>query len=284
MKIVVTVDSLDLGKTAATLAARLAFAHPQVYELVHVVEPLSLLSLASAAPNPDAVVGLVAAAVTTGERALTSCRETLLSKVNAEVRTTLRQGGVASELIQTAADRGAVLIAAGGARRGVWHHAAHGSVIHKLLARAPSSLLLAKNDLVPDRPLRAVFATDHSPYAGRCADLLAEMAPQGLGTLTVFTAIPAKIHDPLVRGWLPEHAADANRRVMTRLEGLHCEMTSRVGKEPAIGSIMQVLDDENADLLILGAQGHGWFHRAFIGSVSHALATQESRHLLVLRP
>ena len=53
---------------------------------------------------------------------------------------------------------------------------------------------------------------------------------------------------------------------------------------PVETAIETVMREEKADLLIVGAQGHGFLHRITAGSISFHFALRSPFHTLILRP
>lgn len=294
MKTIIAVDLVDRGITASTLTARLAFAPPRSFDLVHVIEPLPWFYYGEISPDATVLTRVLEDQESSGKSALEECRNSLQRLDIGSVQTMLLRGNAAGELLRAADTAKAGLIAVGGPHRGVFERTMLGGVSQKIVSAAACSVLLAKEEPLSDRPLRALFATDHSPYADRCVDLLAQMAPRGIGELIVFsayspdyaaalaTSVDKIVHD--VRGWVAEKVGEANRAVVTRLGALPCKLSSRVAEGPPVASIKAALAETGADLLIVGAQGHGFLDRLFVGSVSHALATKGDHHTLVLRP
>jgi nucleotide-binding universal stress UspA family protein len=293
MKIIVGIDHSQAAERAASLAARLGFRDPML-RLVHVVADLEAYGFASELPPaPELIDRLMREQIDSGRRRLAECTEIATAAARGgDVSSVIRRGHVANELLETARDEGSELIAVGSGKTSA-EALLLGSVSRKLLSASPQSLLIAKDRPLGPGPLRAVFATDHSPYAQKCAELLARMAPRGLGHLTVVSAYPKQLVDVMrsvvehfradVDSWVEKSLDEENKRVARDLKDLHCEITTRVLGRAPDAAIQQAAIEADADLIILGAQGHGAWHRLLTGSVSYRVAVETDRHVLILR-
>jgi nucleotide-binding universal stress UspA family protein len=192
------------------------------------------------------------------------------------------------------ADRcGASMIAVGSSGKTPGQAAFIGSVGRGLVISARQSVLIAKGEVAPTGPVRAVFATDHSGYANRCLQLLKHMTPCGLSHLTVVTCyekgylepvrelLPGYIEDP--DAWITRGLEACNRKALQELEPLGCSLEARVIDARANAGIGRVMQETGADLLIVGAHGHGFVERLTVGSASLHQAVVEPYSVLVLR-
>jgi len=146
--------------------------------------------------------------------------------------------------------------------------------------------------------VRAIFATDHSPYANRCVDTLIHMAPRGISHITILTAYPEKklmrigqglpdltaAPETAVHQWLTEQNYEVVRRLSPLLEAAGATCASCVSRAPVNEAIAYAMEEDDAELLILGARGHGFIDRVTLGSVSFHQAMATPHSLLVLRP
>jgi nucleotide-binding universal stress UspA family protein len=222
--------------------------------------------------------------------------EDLLREKQIAYQSQLRWGSVPDHLIQLAAEEGADLIAVGSSRKGELGSLFLGSVSRSVLTGSPVSVLVAKHRPYHSDGLVAVFATDHSDYSKRCVDELIRIAPSGIRRIVVLTAneLDATKVGTLVHG-LPELANEAERWITDRLRlenGRICERLTAicpvcevaVKEMPVEEAIRSTMKEHGADLLILGAQGHGFFERLMLGSVSFRQAVAEEYSVLILRP
>jgi len=205
-------------------------------------------------------------------------------------------GHPASALIEAADQLGASLVGAAATKFGPIRCAVFGSVCRALTIGAHQSVLIAKDMPTPDKPLTAVFATDHSTYCDKAIDALYQMNPMGIQKLVIMSAVAPKGYDELWASYgLPESeqatltlnrekVTQRNAAIAERFRGLNMETSVAVIDKPVRDGINEVMADNNADLLILAAQGHGFVERMTIGSVSLHEAVAEPHSLLILRP
>ncbi|MBC8135777.1 MAG: universal stress protein, partial [Fibrella sp.] len=145
--------------------------------------------------------------------------------------------------------------------------------------------------------VRAVLATDHSPYMNRCIDLLLRFRPQGLEHITVLTAYPEDSLDSIqsylpnlavspaaaIRRDLEERNHSLVRRLTDAFRPLSTTVSSQVSGEPVECAITRTMEVTGADLLIVGAQGHTLMERLTLGSVSFRQAMTAPYSVMILR-
>ena len=298
MKIALGVDSRtpEANAPIVSLLKRLAFEGAEV-EVLHIVPPpvfpggemLPVLSGVAAQfyeshEWPDA--GQVVADVAKELGAVYPVTETLLN------------GSPAHGFLAAAERSQASLLALNASHDPAWKSAFVGSVARTAVLEAKESLLLARPSVLTDRPLHAVFATDHSPYADRCVALLGTLLPQGIAELTVLTAFPVAA----MREQLAQHGVEGitqgdqlehglvvrNADTIARLDAAFGDsapvMQSRVLDKPIDTAITETMTETHADLLILGAHGHSFMERLVAGSVSFRHALSSPYSVLLLRP
>lgn len=173
-----------------------------------------------------------------------------------------------------------------------------GSVARGLVLGARQSVLLAKpNDIPADQPVRAVLATDHSDYANACWEHLMRFWPRGISHITILTSYPEdrlKAMEPM----LPPMAVSATQAMHDQLSARNTALATRLAEcfHPACTTITSVISTlpvheaiaeqmkaDNADLLILGARGHGLFERLALGSVALKESLTLPQSVLVVR-
>jgi len=207
-------------------------------------------------------------------------------------------GNAAVALMDRADQTQVDLIAVNGSpRRSLLDVLLTANVARDIVVGAQQSVLIARPGCDTARPIRAVLATDHSLYANRCVELLGRFAPAGIGHLTVLTAYP---NDQIqrLRTLIGEMAVDpaeavrdhlcARNALVTDILSHHLApgttFTSRVTPEPVQQAIAQTMAEAEADLLILGAKGHGFVERLLLGSVSFRHAVMNVPYsVLILR-
>lgn len=292
LKTVIGVDLGSLYAPALELAKRLEIPQ-QEFDLVHVVEPL---------PSYTPVFGPVAMTAVNwmgklreaGDAETKRAMEAACER-GAACKTFVIDGSPAASLIEHADVTKADMIAIGSARHDRVSAALFGSVGRGLTVGAKQSLLISKGDEVTGAgPLSVVFATDHSEYASRCLDLLISWAPQGIKKATVLSAYDldeaaaSRLQASLenvgadVERWVYEQMRSRSEEVAGKLAGLGIETDVAVERGHANEVIRKGMAS-GADLLVMGAQGHGFLKRLMIGSVSLHQVMNEPHPVLVLR-
>lgn len=214
---------------------------------------------------------------------------------SAEVEKKMIPGDPLRNLLDVADTEQVDLIAVGTQKKSSLQAMLMGSVTRGLLTASTHSFLAAKECATKDGPLTAVFATDHSDYADRAVDLLVRLAPKGIGRLVVLAVIDGKAQrafksfhsDPElttnVDMWAEGRLEHENLSVCRKLQGCIPTCDERVEHGDVNQTIRKTMEAEHADLLILGAQGHGFIDRLKSGSVSFHQVVAENYSVLVLR-
>jgi nucleotide-binding universal stress UspA family protein len=187
------------------------------------------------------------------------------------------------------------LIVVGTHRRNTAQAMFLGSVSRALAIGSECSVLVGKGDIRHDRPLKAIFATDFSDYANRSLARLIELHPQGISTIDVLTAYEindyeaALLHMDLpklggmVDEWLEDTLCDRGNKVKAQLQAAGYTSSVHLRKGRPNQVIASAMEELEADLLIIGAQGHGFLERLLIGSVSLHQVVTEPYPVLLLR-
>ncbi|MBC7659714.1 MAG: universal stress protein [Chitinophagaceae bacterium] len=166
-----------------------------------------------------------------------------------------------------------------------------GSVGRKTIIHSPISVLLARTSDKPLHTLKVVLATDHSAYANDCLELLRKFSPRGFDQLVVTTVLPAQVSAMASSTFTKEDAAasykrglyEANGALIGKMKDLCGSCFSRVEEGDVCEVLSRVMLEEKADMLVLGAQGHGFADRLLIGSVSLKMAAIEPKSVFILR-
>lgn len=298
MKVICGVDTSKESAKALELSVRLAFPRP-AFELIHVIERLSPFIYGEFSSGTDFITQVLATQHEVAEKALSGAKKILGDFLqqqgvgNTSIVELLREGTIATELAVTAASNHADLIAIGHTTRTRVEGALYGSVGRKLAVTAPCSILIARDKPVKKSGLRAVFATDHSPYANKCIELFKQNRPAGITDLTILTAYSfatealvaasATALESKAKEWVEAGLERENQEVIKRLSDTPCILRSCVAAGDITTAIEDTMRKVEADILILGAQGHGFIERLMLGSVSFHQAVDGKHHTLIMR-
>lgn len=288
MKVVLGIDNEGSANAAVCMLDSLGFPNLTV-DAVHVLERLGGLGWSSVEPK-DRVARYLRDQEVTAEAALARAVENLKER-KFTATPHLLSGFVGNRLIEFATESAADLVALGATEPEEAPFS--GTIAKKILIGARQSVLVAKGAPFTRKRLTVVFATDHSEYSARCATRLLSLAPQGIERLVVLTAYPKDLIRSMeaalpnvksdVASWVEQGLRQSNAKFLEALRPLAPTQISRIEARPVVEAIDCAMQEEKADLLILGAQGHGFIDRHILGSVSMHVATARPHSVLVLR-
>ncbi|KXK12986.1 MAG: universal stress protein [Fimbriimonadaceae bacterium] len=291
VRIVAGID--DHHENALSFLDRLRFASADV-RLLYVIESLMPdKSFPDLGPNHP--LSVLMAEIEQQSEAKLAAAAAMLAPTGYPVQTELRKGDSARCLIEFASSWPADIIAVGSAQKGQWGSLFFGSVTKALTAGAEQSILIAKSPPRDQAGVSAVLATDHSPYCDACIERFFSWEANGVRRMTVLTSLdrgtapqqvgPAEASERLT-GSLPDvkdqlRARNEELCLRFRSEGIECE--SVLVEDHPQSAIAQTMSDTEADLLLLGARGHGFWDRIRLGSVSHYQVVATPHNVLVIR-
>jgi nucleotide-binding universal stress UspA family protein len=292
------VDAADEFKPVLYLLNALGF--PQAHlTLVHAANPQWTYTPALPV-DPMVITDLTTEVENVGRRALDEARD-VACRIGLPTKSMLTFGSPAEVLTKEAEAEHADLIAVCATHHGMWSTSFLGSVSRVLTTSSPVSCLVAKGGpklAKPNftRPLKAVFATDHSAFSERCLEWFLKAKPEGIGAIHVVSAYDLTDYEedtlnrnlPVLGGnvveWVEETVEANNRRVADRLEQVGYKVTHEAVRGRPDDALREAMQDSHADLMIVGAQGKGFLERALIGSVSLHQVVSEPYPVLVIRP
>jgi len=294
MKIVLGIDREGAYESALHWLLRLRFQESEVI-LTAVLEPLRPPLAGILAPLPEDM--LLQSAQAQEEAAVRAIQHAqgLLEGAGIPTSHQIRRGHASAELLRVAEESRADLLALGSTGKRGWRAWLLGSVGRAAVTHAHQSVLIAHHPPTSDRPLQAVVAADHSDYNRRCLQRLIQFAPRGIQKLLLTTAfeLDSEMLEVLTRStpalkemgnqWIIEQLHERNRELCEQLRPLGAGCESLVVEGATIPALRAVLDETDAELLILGAKGHSLIERLTLGSISHHFATAELYNLLILR-
>ncbi|MGV3617891.1 MAG: universal stress protein [Fimbriimonas sp.] len=294
MRALVGIDDFGTSDKALRLVAKLGIEGLET-TLAHCVESVLPDGTFPELGTGHALARMVRDREVAGEKALEKARQALEARgIAAQVR--IEHGSPSVCLLRVSDEIAADLTVVGCSNKGRWGSWFFGSVSQAVVSGARRHLAVAKSEVPDDRPLTAVFATDHSPYANRCLDAFLDMGAKGIGRVHVLTAnqIDAGMAAMLVNGlpdlavdaerWVSENLLQRNQGIADRLQAKGVEASPMVIDGHPNQAIHQAMEETGADLLVLGAQGHGFIERLTMGSVSFYQAVSERHSVLILRP
>lgn len=272
MRVVVGVDSAGHWRAPVALLQRLRL--PDVKPiLVHCVEPLPAIGMFPEAIDQAAVFTMEKGREDLGRQILAEAHQAL--GMGSEER--LEFGTPVHTLLHAADESGAKMIAVGSEEKGSWGSMFLGSVGKGVLIGAQQSILFGKGQIPTNGPVTAILATDHSPYVDRGIDWLLDNLPRGIGKFIILSAVEDGSEDVA-------RAEKANHDLAIRFAQHGLGAHGEVAKAHPAEAIKKAMERHNADLLILGAQGHGFLERLRVGSVSFDQVINSPHSVLVLRP
>ena len=206
-----------------------------------------------------------------------------------EVRTVVRSGSPAWELIRKADEWQADLLVVGSQGRSALGRLFFGSVSQKVVTEARCSVRVARGSVrEPEAPVRVIIGIDGSGYSDAAANEVARRPwPEG-SVVKVISAVrlpftpteetrslPDSYYSQLAKTET-EKAQTAITRAVARLQKGEANQ-SGIESEVILGDAREVILDEaarwGADLIVLGSRGLGGFKRFLLGSVAQGVAS-----------
>ena len=291
MKILVGVDTAHHYQSTVNLAVRLQVPEPE-WTVAHSVEVhMPIVAYGSAAESAYREE-FVQVANVAGENALDDARH-YMHHLGFEPEVVLLAGGAAEALAHFADDAKTDLIVVHSERKGRLGSFFLGSVSRGLAIVAHQSVLISKGQISPTGPIRAVFATDHSEYANRALQKLIDLKLglshiEVISVLHIGSKVPVDQPDPIYSSVSVEEALWQEAKVKTDavvaklIEAGYSANGKTVDAHINEGLHKAMLESQ-AELMILGAQGHGVMHRVMLGSVSLHQVVVEPYSVLILR-
>ncbi|WP_158409254.1 universal stress protein [Fimbriimonas ginsengisoli] len=293
MKAVVGIDLNGAYKPAIKLLARFRFEKPES-TLAHFVNPVPAYFPMDVVAAGQLQSDYVKALENAGRIALDASKDEACMR-DLKPRCTLRFGPAATGLSDIADQTHSDIVAVGAGQGSLWSTSFLGSVSRGLAIGCHASILVSKGPIRDGAPLKVVLATDHSPESERWIRKFLSWHAKGISEIHVVTAYQISDHEAhilqanlpalggMVDTWIEDHLQSLNDRLVAKLQAAGYVATSRVGAGTANDVIRQAMQDTQADVLVIGAQGHGFAERLFIGSCSMHQVVAEPYPVLVVR-
>ena len=294
-RVLCPIDFSDFSRRALDYAVTLARWYGASVTALHVRSPMVTTSAALAPYAPVETVPLP-----TGD--LEAVRRQIAAFVPPAVHTHLAidpqavEGDPAREILAEATS--ADLIVMGTHGRSGFERLVLGSVAETVLRKAPCSLLaipfpvIHAAGTVPVLFRRIIAAVDFSQVSMRALNEAACLAAETDAHLTTLHVVEVPEHLALwidrvdgighVRAW-----AEAAERHMRDSIGAETREYARVDQRVETGKayreILRVAEERHADLIVIGAHGHGVIERLFVGSTAHHVVRRAACPVLVVR-
>lgn len=289
MEAVVAVDLMEAYVPAVGLFKALAFPSPSL-SFINVVEPVlpdsSFPELSAAQPLTQIIDDLQAAGQEALERAV-------LDWPGATRHVVL--GHAASSIIEHADKQHAEVVVIGSQRKSLLESLFSGSVAQGLTSHCPKSVLIGKVPVKADAGLTVVVTHDLSDYSTRAIEKFINMNPQGIARIVLLTADTT---DPSIVAVVeridPAMAGETHDVIKASIDQGLVDMASKLSRicpqvETVVseGDVNKVIDetmkDVSADLLVLGAHGHGIVERLMVGSVAFHQVVRTTHNVFLVR-
>lgn len=298
MRILVATDGSSYSEQA--IKALLALGPPSDAEVsvLHVVEPLHYI-INPAPPPPYHIEWhrveheLKVEAEETSARAIGQAQQ-LFESAGIGVKSMVREGHPANEIVKTAHETDADLVVVGSKGLTDSQLALLGDVAQKVARYAPCSVLIVKPAKRPARPgaLKIVLATDGSENAREAARFLSSFDLSGDTQVAVLQAVQqprglslsasARLVLEQMRQTRLHDAEDMARATLEFLTtGAQTTTVIREG-DPA-EQILGTSSKLDADLIVVGSKGLSGIKLFLLGSVSQKVCRYADRSVMVVR-
>lgn len=293
MKALIGIDNQGAWTPAVQLFAALRFPTPEV-TLLHAVEATTPLVPIGIESSVEAQSEYHKVLQNLGLAALDHAKDACCAR-NLRTKGQMVFGGAPHSLTFAANEKDVDLVAIAAHPRSRWNPSFLSSVTRALAIDCDRSVLIAKGTIPEGRKLRVVLATDHSQYASRWIERFLRLHSAGISEIHVVAAYNLSGHEKEIlksnvpaaetntEDWLRRQYEERNDTLIARLAEAGYAAFGHVVKGTAEDAIRQTMQSTQADLLVVGSQGHGFAERVFIGSVSLHEALYEPYPVLIVR-
>ncbi|WP_161604438.1 universal stress protein [Roseiconus nitratireducens] len=140
--------------------------------------------------------------------------------------------------------------------------------------------------------MKVLLPSDGSQDSMEAARFVAELA--AVNELDIHVVTVSEPHpgfsDSVSQHWMSEWASKENKRVdrlhgelMTVLSGVCSNVSMSRRHGPIVDSLLDEIDETQADLIVVGARGHSMIRRVLLGSTSESLATYADCSVVIVR-
>lgn len=288
------VDFSDTSRRALQYAAALAAWYEARLTVLHVMRPEGDVPIGAGLGE-----GAVALPAPTAEQVLSHLAREVAALDTAPADPALRiaSGPPHQQVLEQIAALGADLLVIGTHGRSGFQRLFLGSVTEKLLRTAPCPVLTVSPGSSPGRqPVlfkQILCPTDFSPTAARAVAVALDLGRQADGCVTLLHAIeyldPEAAEEPMdvqVRAYRERLIDQFRQRLHAQAEGepqTWCEIREVLAVNRAYREILDRAAAMPADLIVMGAQGHGGVELMFYGSTTQHVVRRATCPVLTVR-
>jgi nucleotide-binding universal stress UspA family protein len=289
--IVAATDFSSFSERAVQRAAHIAKQHNAEMHLVHVVRPLDLYPGLTLAPDESSQHDQVLQQAE--QTRLDAMASSLTQQFGIRIHTVTRLGRAHAEIVAYAQEVSADLVVAGSRGESTLMDLFLGSTASRLLKVATCPVLIVKKPA--DEPYRQVVAAvDFSPVSAAVVSHAISLADGArvdtlhvLGSEVEQRLRKAKFVQIDITDWLARLRTEAEKQLDALLASI--ERGSAVGRLVKPGfppaAICQCIEEQHADLVVLGRHGHGGgLQDWMLGSVSKDVALAAACDVLLIGP
>jgi nucleotide-binding universal stress UspA family protein len=293
MKAIIGIDAQGAYKPALHLYRNLGFQNAAT-TLVHAASAVLPMVPVSFLASMEVQTDYARVVENVGRTALEDAKSYACG-LDINCKTRLVLGSPADVLCHTAEASQADLVAVSATHHGKWSSSFLGSVSRSLAIACPASVLIAKDPEPTPRRLNVVLAVDHSEYCMKAVGHFLSMRAVGIDKIHVVTAFDMRESDiaavsvnlPSIQEkivpWVTAKLRKKNEDLCAHLKEWGYEADQRIVSGPTNDVLREAMQDMQADLMIMGAQGHGFFERLMIGSTSLHQAVAEPYPVFIIR-
>jgi nucleotide-binding universal stress UspA family protein len=294
-RVLCPVDFSDMSGKALHHAAAVARWYGAELHVLHAIVPVIPPPLPVGAALPAMIAEESPAAA---EQSLRQLVERAAIERHA-VREVVRHGAAVAEIVDYAREQDIDLIVLGTHGLTGLEHLLLGSVAERVLHYAPCPVLTIPRtapDADPERPVQfkhILSAVDFSPSSTRALDFALSLAKENDGEMTLLHVLEMLAPEDAItvaHYRVGEYVAQRRRDVCRQLSALipanareWCNPSAQVEVGPAAQMILQVAEDRRADLIVMGAQGHGALGTLLFGSTTQTVVRRATCPVLTAR-
>lgn len=286
MKIVIGVDTEGHYTHTVKLVERLKFPEPH-WILAHSVDIVTPVPGYLVPTDAAFKLEFVKLANDAGQHALERAAEEAAEHAT-DAETVLLQGGPAGALEQYADEINADLIAVHSERKSRFSALFFGSVSRGLALESKQSILISKGESQSSEPISVVFATDHSDFAKKSLAAFLAMGAKGIKKITLVTALDVGAAlDFVYPDTITAVETDIEEQMaaeLIKVQAAGYEGATEIIQGPVSDAIHHAMKIGEADLLVMGARGHGFMHRLVLGSTALEQVVAEPYSVMIIRP